>query len=110
MFDSKEIARRAILRAEEIKAERRKRARGLISMCSMASVMVIVIIYIALPSSDIAPDVIDLADTGFMSEEFFVALEDEQVPLGAFPMIQDEPPDSGELHEKDFRKSYKRIE
>ena len=104
MFDSKEIARRAILRAEEIKAERKKRARGVISMCSMASVMVIVVVYIALPSSDIVPDDMNLAD------DFSVVLEDEPVPLFSFYMIQDEPPDNEELHEKDFRKNYKRIE
>jgi len=108
MFDSREIARRAMLRAEEIKAERRKRARGLISMCSMASVMVIVVVYIALPSSDIAAD--DIDDTGFNAAEFSVVLEDDLIPLAMFPMIQDEPPDGEELQDKDFRKTYKRIE
>jgi len=72
----------------------------------MVSVMVIAIIIIVNPSPGVTPDGMD-----FTADDFTVTLEDNPVPLGSFPLIQAElPEDGGELQDKDFRTSYKRIE
>jgi len=94
MFDSKEIARRAVLRAEEIKAERRKRAQNVIGLCSTASAMVIAILFIAVFPFDIAtgdgsPDehYISFEDDIF-EDDHYISFEDDifdnQIPLAAF--------------------------
>ena len=87
MFDSKEISRKAQLRAEEIKSQKRitpqqlKFAATMIGACAVASAVIVTNITTI---SNIAPRI-----NGFMQEEYII-MEDNQIPLAGFQFQDDE--------------------
>ena len=79
MFDSKEIARKALLRADEIIAKR-KRVRKMIVMCATAAVLtagISLTVFFTVGSSQ--PD--------------FVTFEDNPIPLAEFQQPGEESPE-----------------
>jgi hypothetical protein len=99
LFDSKEIARRALALAEKIKNQRNHRRKRMLSAAITLTACTSVVIFtitgnifpmVNMPGDDFTNDIND-ADEFFWSEELFV-IEDNAVPLSQFPPFPEDEP------------------